>query len=83
MPKMEGSEIISWLADQKCSAHLIIVTGYNPNYARTAKLLGQARGLLSVVTLTKPVRATALREALSATMDESVDLVGEDSSSAS
>ena len=74
MPEMEGSEIIMWLAERGCTAHLIIVTGYNPNYARTAKVLGQAKGMSSVVALTKPVRAQALRDALNATFDDAASV---------
>ena len=45
-------------------AHLIVVTGYSPQYARLAKMLGEARGLPSVATLIKPVKVAKLRGAL-------------------
>ncbi len=30
MPGMDGNEIVLWLAQRKCTARLIIVTGYMP-----------------------------------------------------
>ena len=45
--------------------HLVIVTGFAPNYATLAKKLGEDKGLRSGTTLTKPVRMAALQEALS------------------
>ena len=33
MPGMDGNEIVLWLAKQKCTARLIIITGYTPDYA--------------------------------------------------
>ena len=46
------------------SAHRIVVTGYSPQYATLAKILGEARGLPSVATLIKPVEVAKLRGAL-------------------
>ena len=33
MPGMDGNEIVLWLAQQKCTARLIIITGYTADYA--------------------------------------------------
>lgn len=41
MPDLEGTEITRWLAEQKFSGKLIIVTGYNPQYSKIAKVLGE------------------------------------------
>jgi DNA-binding response OmpR family regulator len=37
MPGMDGNELVLWLAKQSCTARLIIITGYTPDYAAHAK----------------------------------------------
>ena len=67
MPGIDGNELVQWLAERAATLHLIIVTGYTPNYAKFAKELGEAKGLASVSVLTKPVRMAVLQEALTPT----------------
>ena len=64
MPDIDGNELIPWLVDQRCSADIIIITGYHPDYAVNARLLAEMKGLRSVLTLSKPVSISRLREAL-------------------
>jgi CheY-like chemotaxis protein len=64
MPQVDGIEFIDWLGTQGTDVRLIVVTGYNPNYGRLAEKLAEARGLSSVVVLTKPVRVATLLKAL-------------------
>lgn len=64
MPDIDGIELVQWLGDSGKQLHLVIVTGFTPNYASLAKKLGQAKGLLSVTTLTKPVRIADLKKAI-------------------
>ena len=64
MPEIEGIELVQWVADHEAPAHLIVVTGYSPEYATLAKMLGEAKGLPSVATLIKPVKVARLRGAL-------------------
>jgi CheY-like chemotaxis protein len=64
MPEMDGNELVLWLAQQRCTADLIIITGYSPDYAMNAKLLAEYKGLRSVTTLRKPVSVFDLRAAL-------------------
>lgn len=64
MPGMDGIELIRWLADRNCQADIIIVTGFNPHYARMAEVLGVSRSLRVMATLPKPVPLQTLREAL-------------------
>mgnify|MGYP003609597863 FL=1 len=66
MPEMDGNELVLWLVEQRYAANLIIITGYNPDYAKDARLLAEFKGLRSVITLTKPIRVARLREALAA-----------------
>jgi DNA-binding response OmpR family regulator len=64
MPEIEGIELVQWVAAREAPAHLIVVTGYSPEYATLAKMLGEAKGLSSVATLIKPVKVALLRSAL-------------------
>jgi CheY-like chemotaxis protein len=64
MPDIDGNELILWLVEQRCAADIIIITGYHPDYAVNARLLTEFKGLRSVVTLSKPISVTRLREAL-------------------
>ncbi|RUQ40737.1 MAG: response regulator [Candidatus Competibacteraceae bacterium] len=64
MPEMDGNELVLWLMEQQYAAHLIIITGYSPDYARDARALAEFNGLRSVQTLTKPIGLARLREAL-------------------
>lgn len=65
MPEMDGNEIVLWLMEQHYAAHLIIITGYSPDYAKDASVLAEFNGLRSVTTLTKPIGLARLREVLS------------------
>jgi CheY-like chemotaxis protein len=64
MPQADGIAFIEWLGSQGSTARLIVVTGYNPSYAKLAERLAEARGLSSVSVLTKPVRMGTLLAAL-------------------
>ena len=45
MPEIDGFEVLHWLVEQECTAKVLIVTGYNPLYARSAQLQSSAKGL--------------------------------------
>ncbi len=64
MPEMDGNELVLWLMEQRYAAHLIIITGYSPDYAKDARVLAEFNGLRSVTALTKPIGLARLREAL-------------------
>ena len=64
MPGMDGNEIVLWLAQQKCTARLIIITGFTPDYAAHAKVLAEYKGLEPVTTLYKPIELSELRAVL-------------------
>ncbi len=61
MPKIEGTELVQWLAARRCDVKVIIITGFHPDYAAIAGKLGKIRGLSSVTTLVKPVGTAQLR----------------------
>lgn len=66
MPEFDGTEITRWLSTQKFAGKLLIVTGYNPQYSKIAKTLGELGGLTHVERLSKPLRLEELRRALRA-----------------
>ena len=64
MPGMDGNELVLWLAKERCTARVIIITGYTPDYATHAKILGEFKGLGPVTTLHKPIEISRLRAVL-------------------
>jgi CheY-like chemotaxis protein len=68
MPDVDGIDLINWLADQGCTAKVIVTTGYDARYADNASSLATAKGLLVVGILLKPVRLAELREVLEASL---------------
>ena len=64
MPEIDGNELILWLVEEGCDADIIIITGFSPDYAVNARILGEFKGLRSVRTLSKPVSVAQLREIL-------------------
>ncbi len=65
MPEIDGIELIQWIADQEHKAKIIVVSGWDVSYVKSAQTLAQVKGLDSIETLTKPVSLSALRKALS------------------
>jgi CheY-like chemotaxis protein len=63
MPRLDGIEIVQRLTQIGYDGRMIIVTGYNPDYARLASVLAAAQGL-RVQTLAKPLPLERLRTAL-------------------
>jgi DNA-binding NtrC family response regulator len=64
MPDIDGTELVEWLAERQCLAQIIIISGFTPIYANTAAALGEAKGLLSISRLAKPVSLAALTATL-------------------
>ena len=64
MPEIDGNELILWLVEEGCDADIIIITGFSPDYAVNARILGEFKGLRSVRTLSKPVSVAQLRKIL-------------------
>lgn len=70
MADRDGVETVKWLAAQRCSARIIIVSGFNVLYTRAAKKLGEIQGELRISSLQKPVKLADLRAALALPADE-------------
>jgi CheY-like chemotaxis protein len=64
MPGIDGNEVIAWLAKRGCTARLVVMTGYHPDYADHAKILAEYKGLGPVKTLHKPIDIRTLRSVL-------------------
>ncbi len=65
MPEVDGIELLQWLGDEGCLARILLISGYNPLYPKTARVLAEAKGLVSLTTMSKPVKLAELRAALS------------------
>jgi FixJ family two-component response regulator len=74
MPDIDGMELIQWLADLDMPVQVIVVTGHSSEYVNLAKVLGEGKGLSTVLALTKPIKAKELRDAL---MDQAAELLEE------
>jgi DNA-binding response OmpR family regulator len=64
MPEVDGIEVIAWLASVKCVAAIIVISGFTPFYAKTAVEIGEAKGLLPIIRLAKPVSLAVLTATL-------------------
>lgn len=66
MPMVDGIELVNWLASVKSRARVILVTGYDPSYARMGEVMARAKGLSLVEVRQKPIMLADLRALLSA-----------------
>lgn len=64
MPDMDGLELLKTLNERKCTAPILVISGYNKLYLHSAENLGEAFGLPSVKSMSKPLELAALRSAL-------------------
>lgn len=64
MPGMDGVELLRFLADQKFTAPVLIVSGFDRRILESAFRLGEALGLTMAGPLEKPVRLHELEALL-------------------
>ena len=64
MPKVDGVELLRFLADNKCKSSIILVSGMHMKTLASAENLGIAKGLDMCGVLQKPIRVEALRKTL-------------------
>ena len=62
MPGSDGVELLRFLAEEKCTAPIIIVSGFDRRVLESSIRLGEALGLNMIGQLTKPVRLHELTE---------------------
>jgi DNA-binding response OmpR family regulator len=64
MPGSDGVELLRFLAEEKCTAPIIIVSGFDRRVLESSMRLGEALGLNMIGPLTKPVRLHEVAELL-------------------
>lgn len=64
MPSMDGVEMIRFLAEKKCQAQILIISGFDSKMMAAAHRLGDAHGLQMAGVVQKPVRVAELRRLL-------------------
>lgn len=64
IPGADGVEMLRFLAQEKCEAPIVIISGFDRRVLESAMRLGEALGLHMVGPLTKPVRFHELEELL-------------------
>lgn len=65
MPDADGIEVLRYLADRRCQASILIISGFDRQIVQSAMRLGQALGLRVVGTIPKPIQLAALKKMLS------------------
>ena len=65
MPGTDGIEILRALAEAKCSAEIVIMSGFDEKVIESARRLGEERGLKISATIRKPFRIDEVENALS------------------
>ena len=64
MPGMDGVELLRFLAEQRFTAPVLIVSGFDRRVLDSAFRLGEALGLTMAGPIEKPMRADVLQETL-------------------
>lgn len=64
MPRMDGVELLRFLADEKFDAPVLIISGFDRRVLDSAFRLGEALGLNMVGPIEKPARLEELEELL-------------------
>jgi len=64
IPEMDGVELLMWLAEQNCSAPIILISGYGGKYLEMTKTLATDKKVKIVGTLTKPFKIDDLEKML-------------------
>lgn len=66
MPDIDGIEMLRWLADERCRAKIVIMSGFDHKVIDSARMLGTERGLDIFATLQKPFRVADVMKVLEA-----------------
>ena len=66
MPVVDGLALLSHLAAEKCTAHIILISGADRTVVEAARRIAIERGLDVTTALTKPIRVAELTQALTA-----------------
>ena len=69
MPDVDGIELVRFLAERKCSARVLVISGYAPQYMNYTTSLGEALGLPSIRAMAKPIDLDVLEDFLAGTAE--------------
>jgi DNA-binding response OmpR family regulator len=64
MPKRDGIELLRFLSEQNCRAHVVILSGADRHVLKLSKDFGETHGLNMAQPLSKPIGLAELRTAL-------------------
>jgi len=64
MPRVDGVEVLRTLAQRRCRAHIVLISGADSRVLQTAVTMGNDSGLSMLGSLQKPIELTVLREFL-------------------
>lgn len=64
MPKVDGIEMMRYLARQDCTVPIVLISGLDRQAREAARRLGQAWGLDVVAAIAKPIDVPGLKEIL-------------------
>lgn len=64
MPDLDGVQVLEFLASRKCTARIVIISGFTPFYLHCARELAEGLGLQTPTLMSKPVHLKDLRESL-------------------
>lgn len=62
MPEMDGDQVMAWLAEQGCKAHILIVSGLELARMQEAEATGRSLGLTMAGVLQKSVHLEKIRD---------------------
>jgi two-component system, OmpR family, response regulator len=79
LPRSDGVELLRFLAEEKCTARVVLLSGFDGRVLEAAMRLGATMGLDMARPLTKPVRLQALTDAIEGTQKEVADVPSLDS----
>lgn len=72
MPGADGIELLRFLAEEQCQAHILVISGEDSRVLAAAQRLGTTQGLQMSGTLQKPVLLPVLRGALEKVMQQTI-----------
>jgi EAL domain-containing protein (putative c-di-GMP-specific phosphodiesterase class I) len=77
MPQVDGIQVMRYLAGQKCTTNILLMSGFDPKVVQTARRLGLSLGLNVEGVLSKPVSISALKAEIKRAA-QSADAVSEE-----
>jgi DNA-binding response OmpR family regulator len=76
LPRSDGIELLRFLAEEKCRALVLPISGFDERVLEAAMRLGTALGLRMAGPLQKPVRLQQLMEAMQGREAQDADCIG-------